>query len=51
MIHKNSYRLVPLALIGILMYSCQNDDFHNENREKQSNFSALNNDIVLGKKL
>ncbi len=26
MIHKNSYRLVPLALIGILMYSCQNED-------------------------
>lgn len=26
MIHKNSYRLVLLTLIGILMYSCQNDD-------------------------
>jgi hypothetical protein len=32
MIHKNSYRLVLLTLIGILIYSCQNeDDFENVN--------------------
>jgi hypothetical protein len=51
MMHKNSYRLVFLTLIGVLMYSCQKDDFHNENREQQSNFSVANIDVVLGKKL
>lgn len=49
---KNSYRLLLLTLIGILMYSCQNDDdFHDENLEQQNNFLVSNNDIVLGKKL
>ena len=26
MIRKNTYRLLVLALNGILLYSCQNDD-------------------------
>ena len=47
---KHSLRFLTLTLIGLLIYSCQNDDFFDESQGNQNELSIFN-DIVLGKKL
>ena len=46
---KYSLRFLTLTLIGILIYSCQNDDFFDDNQGNKNEISTFN-DIVLGKK-
>ena len=48
---KHGLRFLTLTLIGILIYSCQNDDdFYNENQGRQNELTTFN-DVVLGNKL
>ncbi|MDA1177074.1 MAG: hypothetical protein O3C41_08335 [Bacteroidetes bacterium] len=52
---KNTMKVISLVLIGILMYSCQNDEDFIENmesktKEKESTYS-FGEKIILGKQL
>lgn len=51
MTHKNSYRLLLLTLIGILMYSCQNDEDLTKENISPSQQEKSKKIIKLGKKL
>lgn len=59
MTHKNSYRLLLLTLIGILMYSCQNDEFLDTTSQTEPSESQVQHEqiehpdklIGLGRKL
>ena len=48
---KNSYRLVILTLMGIMIYSCQKEDKILPLNEENTNQTQIKGMIKLGKKL